>query len=141
MSRLLTLNTGVQLRTESCCACGILFAMPEARYEEARRRRGPNGAVFCCPNGHRQWYTGDNAEEALRRERDRLAQQVAERDDDLRRAERQQAALRGELTKLKKRATNGVCPCCTRSFSNLRNHMKTKHPDFAAESTAKEKTA
>jgi len=40
-------------------------------------------------------------------------------------------AIRGELTKLKKRVTNGVCPCCHRSFQNLRRHMATKHPNEA----------
>jgi hypothetical protein len=25
-----------------------------------------------------------------------------------------------------------VCPCCNRSFQNLRRHMATKHPEFNA---------
>ncbi len=35
------------------------------------------------------------------------------------------------MTKVKKRAANGVCPCCNRTFSDLARHMKAKHPDFA----------
>ena len=30
---------------------------------------------------------------------------------------------------------NGVCPCCNRSFENLRNHMHTQHPDYGQEKT------
>ena len=29
------------------------------------------------------------------------------------------------------RTGNGVCPCCKRSFTNLRRHMNTKHPNFS----------
>lgn len=41
-------------------------------------------------------------------------------------------AQRGATKRLSNRVKNGVCPCCTRSFHNLREHMKTQHPDFKA---------
>jgi hypothetical protein len=31
------------------------------------------------------------------------------------------------------RIGNGVCPCCNRSFTNLRRHMTTKHPEYPKE--------
>jgi len=34
--------------------------------------------------------------------------------------------------RLQKRVANGVCPCCTRSFANLRRHMETTHPEYKA---------
>lgn len=37
---------------------------------------------------------------------------------------------RGQLTKLKRRVSNGVCPCCNRSFADLHRHMTEKHPDY-----------
>jgi DNA-binding XRE family transcriptional regulator len=30
-----------------------------------------------------------------------------------------------------------VCPCCNRSFENLRQHMATQHADFGQERTLK----
>lgn len=72
-----------------------------------------------------------------------LKQQLARKDDEIaaqRRlrdhAERQASARKGQVTRLKNRAAAGVCPCCTRSFENLRRHMTTKHPTFKAEEVA-----
>lgn len=46
------------------------------------------------------------------------------------RMERSAAAQRGVLTRLKNRVAAGVCPCCHRSFKQLSEHMKMKHPDY-----------
>jgi hypothetical protein len=43
------------------------------------------------------------------------------------------AATKGHLTRTKKRAASGVCPCCRRSFKQLRRHMQNKHPVYLAE--------
>lgn len=125
---------------EECCSCGVAFAMTKAFKDQCLAKRGPNGKVFYCPNGHRQWYTGESEADKMRRERDQFAQRVAEWQDEAAReqrrreeAERSAAAFKGQATKLRKRAANGVCPCCTRSFANLHRHMATKHPDFSAE--------
>jgi DNA repair exonuclease SbcCD ATPase subunit len=91
-----------------------------------------------CAYGHGQVYVeGETEETKIRRERDRLAQQIAQSDDEIKRqrelretAERQAAAARGQVTKLKNRASAGVCPCCNRTFSQLKRHMDQKHPDF-----------
>jgi hypothetical protein len=40
------------------------------------------------------------------------------------------------VTKLKKRTSAGTCPCCTRTFANMAEHMKKQHPDFVAEGGA-----
>jgi hypothetical protein len=73
----------------------------------------------------------------LRRERDLLKQQLAQKDDEIKwqrehrlGAERRVIAAKGQITKLKKRAKAGTCPCCKRTFHNMAEHMKTKHPDF-----------
>lgn len=122
---------------EECCNCGVAFAFPKEFKDECLKNRGPNGRAFYCPNGHRQWYTGESEADALRRERDRLKQDAARleeqiaRERDLRaNAERRVSAARGQITKLHKRVGEGHCPCCNRGFVNLRRHMAAKHPDF-----------
>jgi hypothetical protein len=69
-----------------------------------------------------------------------MAQRIAEKDDEIRSerelreaAERSAAAAKGNVTKLRKRAAAGVCPCCNRTFLALQKHMAHKHPDFRAE--------
>lgn len=95
--------------------------------------------MFYCPNGHGQHYTIS--------EIDKLKKQLAETDASLGyyrgRVEnlnsekdhykRVAAANKGQVTKMKNRAANGVCQCCNRTFQNLQRHMATKHPDFATE--------
>ena len=117
-----------------CCECGIIFAVPTA-FEKSLR---DTHQQFYCPNGHQQHFPGETEEENLRRERNRLKQQAARLHDqieDERRgresAERSASAYKGQVTKIKKRVSGGVCPCCNRSFENLRRHMDSKHPDYA----------
>lgn len=123
-----------------CPTCFVAFAYP-ATMDKARRQ---DGKPFYCPNGHSIVYT-DSENDRIRRERDRLKQQTAELEDRVRdwmneatlqsnlrtEAERSIAAMKGVVTKMKKRTANGVCPCCTRSFTDLRRHMASKHPGFS----------
>lgn len=119
---------------EECGVCGVTFTVPERVYNYRRRKGGFN----FCPNGHQWgWSEGTEKRDELRAERDRLKQAVAQRDDEVRHeremrehAERRTAAAKGQITKLKKRASAGVCPCCNRTFQNLARHMKTKHPEY-----------
>lgn len=121
-----------------CCRCKTDIYLPDSLYEVALK--SPD-VWFWCAYGHKQHFTeGESEETKLRRERDRLAQQVAEKDDAIRfqrelreAAERSAAAARGQVTKLKKRAGAGVCPCCNRTFLALQKHMSQKHPTFTAE--------
>lgn len=124
-----------KLQETNCPSCFIAYAVPEGFLDE----RIKSGKAFYCPNGHRLTY-GDGEADRLRRERDRLAQQVAQRDDEIKRqrefreaAERREAAQKANVTKLKKRASGGVCPCCNRTFLALQKHMAQKHPNFACD--------
>lgn len=129
---------------ETCCRCGTPFGMADAIYAVAQQKR--EGFTFHCPNGHPQHYvTGESETDKLRRERDRLAQRVAEWQDEATEAkkraeaaERRTSAARGQITRLKKRAAAGVCPCCNRQFTDLHRHMSAKHPGFVAEADAAE---
>ena len=118
-----------------CGACGCLFGLSRFLYDARRADKG----TFYCSNGHPRGYLESEADK-LRRERDRLTQRLAEKDDEIKRqrdlregTERQLSATRGVLTRIKNRVGHGVCPCCNRSFGDLTRHMKTKHPTYAAE--------
>lgn len=111
--------------TETSCWCGLPFAMPTSLYKICKN----DGTRFYCPLGHRIVFKETQADK-YRRERDRLQQQLAYVSDERDAAERREAAQKGQVTKLKKRANAGVCPCCNRTFQNLHRHMKTKHPGF-----------
>ncbi len=112
------------LETETCCNCGILFAMPA----EIRQRRLREGGDFYCPNGHGQHYTKTTEQqlrEQLMREKSQREQAQAEAND----LRDKNLKMNGKLSRVYKRVKNGVCPCCNRHFVNLENHMKTKHQD------------
>jgi hypothetical protein len=109
------------------CTCGVLFAAPEHMLD-ARRK---DGKSFYCPNGHSLTYDGDyqRLKKELERSKDRAARERALRDQ----AEASLRATRGVVTKQRKkleRVSKGVCPCCNRTFKDLRRHMETKHPDY-----------
>jgi hypothetical protein len=126
---------------EECCSCGIAFAMPKSFQQQCLDRPGVNvGKGFYCPNGHVQWYTGPSeakkqAERAKRAEeqaaywRDQMANEQMQHQATKRRERAQKAAK----TRIKNRVSKGVCPCCNRSFANLRRHMTTQHPDYTNE--------
>ena len=118
--------------TTTDCWCGLPFAMPTRLYEQCKK----NGNTFYCPLGHTVVFRESDVDR-MRRARDLLKQQIAERDDrisdlygQVETEERRTAAYKGHITKLKKRASAGVCPCCNRTFQNLHRHMTTKHPDY-----------
>lgn len=118
---------------ETCCTCGIAFALPE-EYQEKKMENHTN---FYCPNGHAQHYGGKTEAEKLKdklaAEESRHAQTRADRDREQklrRQAERSARAQRGQVTKIKNRIWRGVCPCCNRTFVDLQKHMMSKHPEF-----------
>lgn len=133
MSRITNID-GRRFAQFVCGKCGIEHWVPEAFYDE-QVKLGPSGGWY-CPNGHRRVFR-ESAADQLRRERDRLQQQLAQKDDAIayqreqrERAERSAAAYKGQTTRLKKRAKAGVCPCCNRTFENLARHMATQHPEM-----------
>jgi hypothetical protein len=133
--RSLTMQETVKLITEECCTCGVLFAMA-ARFQRQCRDHPmgtPQEKGFYCPAGHIQYYTGPTEAQRQRQRAERAEQQLASRDEDLRVERASHAATKGQLTRTRRRALNGVCPCCHRTFQQLARHMRVKHPDFQAE--------
>jgi hypothetical protein len=125
--------------TGACIQCKCDVWITDALYEAAKA--GAPNVTFYCGYGHPQVFArGETDLDKMRRERDRIAQRVAEWEDEARQqreraeaAERRSAAARGQVTKIKNRVGHGVCPCCNRTFENLHRHMTTKHPTFTAE--------
>lgn len=116
-----------------CWKCDVEYGMNRRVYDQRNKDKGG----FFCTNGHEAAFNESTADK-LRRERDRLQQQLAEKDDEIARqrslretTERQLSATKGVVTRIKNRVGHGVCPCCTRTFENLARHMATKHADYA----------
>lgn len=126
-----TLTFQGTLVIEECCSCGVAFAWPkDLEKYKLDHRLDNNRKWFYCPNGHPQYFTG-------RPEADRLREQLqVERDNAefwrgrTKATERQLSATKGVVTRTKRRISNGVCPCCKRTFANVRRHMESEHPDY-----------
>ena len=124
-----------------CYKCKSDMWLPEALYDAAKRSER---ITFWCPYGHEQHFVeGETEETKLRRERDRLVQRLAEKDDTIKRREQerdaalnQARAYKGAASKARQRGAAGVCQCCNRQFVNMLRHMKNKHPEFKAEMIA-----
>lgn len=116
----------------TCFKCKCQMWIPDDLNGAALRARGE--IPFYCAYGHRQYYIeGESEETKLRRERDRLNQRIAEKDDEIKALEGRRRAAVGQVTKIKNRVGHGVCPCCSRTFENLARHMGSKHPTYTAE--------
>lgn len=103
--------------------------MPFGITDDFHYRKQDDGTTFYCPNGHGQVFktsTVQKLEEKLKRE-----QIEREHAQGLFEAERNShRSTRGHKTRLENRIKAGVCPCCNRTFQNLRRHMEGQHPKF-----------
>lgn len=116
-----------------CITCGCSYAVPKTMWDKQKR----DGGFHHCPSGHEQgWSKQESETEKLRRERDRLKQDIARVEDEKREAValanvKMENAER-EMRKLKRRTAAGTCPCCQRTFSNMNIHMRKQHPGYVA---------
>lgn len=123
MSAVLDFNNKIQ--TMECSVCGIVYGLPF----HFIGNRQDDKQTFYCPNGHTQKYVqseADRLRQQLQKEREATEWQRARANQ----LEKSLTAQKGQMTKLKKRINNGVCPCCRRSFAALAQHMRRKHPDY-----------
>ena len=124
-----TLCETILLTKMECGKCGIVFAMPTSKHSRCHEK----GEDFYCPNGHGRVFVEsenqrlqkqlDLERERVIREKSARAQASAEAND----LREKNIKMVGKLSRVYKRVRNGVCPCCNRHFTNLENHMKTKH--------------
>ena len=122
----------LRFETIHCCKCGMTFAVPA----DIRSRWQASGSFFYCPAGHSQHYSESQVQKLEKQlSAERKYKEWAEQDARNQRIYREQAerkviGQKAAKTRLRNRIKNGVCPCCTRSFANLRAHILTKHPEF-----------
>lgn len=123
-------------RAGKCHKCGCDMMLPDELYAAAHRDE--NIMVYCGYGHPGVFRAGETEADKLRRERDRLTQRLAEKDDEIKQqreereaAERRASAAKGVATRLRNRTAVGLCPCCNRTVSQLARHMKSKHPEFA----------
>lgn len=128
-------SSGIDTRflVTDCAQCAVVFAIPENLYD----RRRADKKSFYCPNGHSMVF-GENDADRERKRAEALERRLASRNEDMRAAyadlivtKKKLAATKGQLTKTKKRAVAGLCPCCSRSFVDIRRHIANKHPGEA----------
>lgn len=131
-----TVEHTITIEVIECAGCGMPFGIT-TRFQKDRRN---DHQTFYCPSGHPNVYRGKTDADKLRDEletmKNRLQWATDRAQGEERRHEatkRQLAARKGQVTKLKKRASAGICPCCNRHFTALERHMATKHPDFVGE--------
>lgn len=131
---MMTMTVVETLTKISCGECGGVYAIGE-RY---RQQCHTEGTCWTCPYCKISWGYANNSENArLKDENERLQRHLGyaneaveyhRKESDHFRASRN--AVKGVLTKVKRRVANGVCPCCKRTFANLHEHMKQQHPTF-----------
>ena len=128
--------------TETCCNCGIAFAMPRDFYNQRRE----DHQYFYCPKGHGQYYTAESDKEILQRKNEELKKNLFEANDrvtywfDRSESEkRSKAAYKAHHTILKKKIKKGQCPCCNQNFPDVAEHIKSSHPDYNKRMKVKKK--
>ena len=121
-----TYSTLVDLTTIKCGQCGGIYAI----VERFRKRLEEEGGFWHCPYCKTGWGYGEGENDRLKKDRDIFASRCSHLSDQLGREKRSGIALRGHLTRAKKRSIAGLCPCCKRHFANLKRHIQTKHPGY-----------
>lgn len=129
----MTFTLAVEMKQINCGECGGSYAISE-RY---RSQKQTEGKTWNCPYCKVSWgYAKSEIQEVrkqLKAAENKLVAERASHDQTksaLHGANIQATKKANELKRVKTRVHNGVCPCCNRSFANLRRHMTTKHPEY-----------
>lgn len=129
-------EVSVDMETIICYKCAVPFAIPKRLKRHFQDSQEP----FYCPNGHEQAYT-ESTETRLKRQLEKQKEQ-----EDLKIKELQKEAevwrdhwqksveekkkIARKLKATEKKLATGTCPCCDKTFKNVKQHMETEHPDF-----------
>jgi Zn ribbon nucleic-acid-binding protein len=132
-----TLQYQEVLQAVECVSCGVSFAMPMSLYN----KRLEDHKAFWCPNGHGGYFPRETEAEKLAKQLVATRAQLDQKEMAIRDSRREAERAHKETAKIKRWATAALCPCCNRSFVQLRRHIAAKHPDIAHKSFEKEKTA
>ncbi len=122
----LTLEVNTELTTIDCGVCGGTYAINE-RY---RLQKYQHAGTWHCPYCQTSWGYGETEISRLKLQLESQKKLTEWAKQEAKHAESRRRAAAGQLTKIKRRVGNGVCPCCNRTFKDLALHMKDKHPDY-----------
>lgn len=116
-----------KVRIVHCYKCDWPIALP-GRAEEALLESKEN---FWCAQGHPQRFAKSTSTR-LQEQIDAANARAERIESEKKRAIDERNAARAAVSRLKNRASAGVCPCCNRTFVALARHMKAKHPEYGA---------
>lgn len=119
-----TVTFSVTFEIIDCADCGLQFAMTQ----DFLTRRRQDHQTFHCPRGHRQNYGEKTDIDRAREETNKVQAKLNEQEHLRLVAEKKMKEAEAEAMRLKNRAAHGVCLCCNRTFKDLADHMKTRHP-------------
>src|SRR4051812_47123466 len=117
------------------CWCGMPHAVPEGLHNKQTRdwENGKEQTSIYCPLGHTHIIAAESKAAQLERQL-KSSREMARAERDLRLdTERRLSAQKAATTRAKRRHAAGVCPCCGRSFQQLRRHMSNQHAEYLAE--------
>lgn len=127
------------------CWCGAPLAIEKSALANVRRHKGK---LWCPTTGHEMWFSYETeaekkakTEASLRERAEADAARLRARLDQSQAANttlrRSRSALKGEVTKARKRAARTQCPVadCKRTFAptNMQRHVDTEHPHWHPE--------
>lgn len=119
------LDFGGTLTVETCPACGVTHAVPTTLIEKAH---ADHSRSIYCPNGHTWHYTGETDAEREKRQRKWAEDRATRLQAELDRTEASRRAWKGQTTKLRNRAAEGLCPFCGKFLADLGVHVAKRHP-------------
>ena len=119
-------TTDNALVTVTCGECDLEFGMPRFLYDARRIDRH----IWFCPVGHQRCFIAKSEVQELRELLADAQARAIHANDQKHAALAEVRKAQAKAKRVAKRAAAGVCPCCTRSFTNMARHMKTKHPDY-----------
>lgn len=131
------MNAFTQIITEtfqvvSCYTCGVRFGITGDLYKRAVT--DASGHVWCPACGNETCWRESVAQKQIKELERKLkweAENALRQQQERLLAEASLRSTKGIVTKLKNRASAGVCPCCNRTFKQLAAHMTDKHPGFS----------
>lgn len=118
----------------NCHRCSTKYWLPDELYTSAK---ASEKISFFCPYGHEAHYpAGESREDALQRQLNIARQQIARVEVDANEQRERADKAERQTKRLKKRSAAGTCPCCSRTFSNMAEHMKQRHPNWVKDTGA-----
>jgi hypothetical protein len=111
-----------------CANCGIAFSVPD-HWTEMRKA---DHRDFWCPNGHGNVFRAETEADIYKRLMQEANAKAVSFHEKYLAADRKYDKTSKELKRLKKRTAAGVCPCCSRTVSQLARHMETRHKEYLA---------